>query len=166
MKRPLVFALVLLGGCGGSSIPSAPPTPPPPIYPNMLGGWGGTNSDTWVSTDGSVTGSRGCNETWLITSQTDGAFAGNFQTTPGTLADCALSGTVRGSVLVSGEIEFGHGDTGTTSQCVVVSDNVPARGVVSTNGNITAGYIVLLRCPYRGGTIDYRFTHSVSLSRR
>lgn len=165
MKRALLL-LALLTACGSPAAPTVPPTPPPPVYPSMLGGWGGTSADTWVSTDGSVTGSRTCNENWLISAQSLSTFSGNFQATPGSLADCARSGTVRGTVLTDGSIQFGKGDTGVMSQCVLLSADTPAQGVVSLAGNLTAGFVVLLRCPFRGGTIDYRFTSSYTLSRR
>jgi hypothetical protein len=132
----------------------------------MLGGWGGTEADTWVSTDGTVTGSRTCNETWLVTSQTGDTFSGAFQRTPGSSDICARSGTIRGLVGMSGSIELNHNDTGTTNECVQISGGTAYVGVLSQAGNITAGAIIVLRCPFGRGTIDYRFTTSVAVSRR
>jgi hypothetical protein len=163
MKRLLLLAL-LLTGCGGS--PSAPaPVPTPIPYPNMVGGWAGSASDTWVGNE-TVTGSRVCNETWLITSQTGGAFSGAYQSTPGSLPDCARSGNINGSVLVSGEMEVRHSGSGLSSSCVLIGGGGPFTGVLSPAGNITAGVIHFQRCPFRGGTIDYRVTSGVTLSRR
>lgn len=166
MKRVLLAAMLALTGCGGPSAPTVPPTPPPPVYPNMLGGWGGTQADTWVSLDGSVTGGRTCNEAWLITYQNGGAFSGAFQRTQGSSDVCARSGDLSGSVLTDGTIGIIHSGTGTTGGCPVLSGDLTYRGVLSPAGNITAGTIIVLRCPFRGGEIDYRFTESVTLSRR
>jgi hypothetical protein len=161
-----LFAVLAAVACGGPSTPSVPPTPPPPVYPNMLGGWGGTQADTWVSLDGSVTGARTCSETWLITSQTNDRFSGAFQRTPGSSDACARSGTISGSVLSEGTIELGHSDTGVSGGCPLVSGDPVFRGVLSQAGNITAGTIIVLRCPFGNGTIDYRYTTSVAVSRR
>lgn len=132
----------------------------------MLGGWGGTTAATWVSTDATVTGSRTCNETWLITAQSDGSFSGAFQSTPGTSAVCAVSGDIRGTVGLNGSLTLGQGNTGTMSACTAIGLNPSAIGVLSAAGNITAGFIVMLRCPFGRGTIDYKYTSSFTLSRR
>lgn len=166
MKRALLLLVVLAGCGGGPSAPSIPPTPPPPVYPNMIGGWGGTQADTWVALDGTLPGSRTCNEAWLITSENQGEFAGNFQRTPGSSDVCARSGVISGSALPGGNIAAIHTSTGVAGGCQQVSGDSMIRGVLSTAGNITAGAIVVLRCPAGRGTIDYRFTTSITLSRR
>jgi len=84
MRSPVSLALAVLAllaascGGGGPSTPTAPATPPPPVFPNMIGGWGGTAAQTYtVHAPGSNTtggGSVTCNSTWLITSQTAGSF--------------------------------------------------------------------------------------------
>lgn len=124
-------------------------------------------ADTWVGVnDGSVTGARSCNETWLVTSQTGNAFSGAFQRTPGNSDVCARSGEINGEVFADGTISVSHSGTGVSGGCPLVSGDTTYRGVVSPAGNITAGRIIVIRCPAGRGTIDYRFTQSVTLSRR
>lgn len=164
--RYTVLLVLALYGCGGPSAPTVIPTPAPAVFPSMIGGWSGVASDTWVSTDGSVVGSRTCNETWLVTSQSVETFTGAFQSTPGSLDDCAMAGTLRGTVSPIGSMTIDHGNSGLAKQCTVVGFLPSLLGVLSVNGNITAGAVTTLRCQYRGGLIDYRLTHSVALSRR
>lgn len=165
MRTWTAVLLLTFAGCG-SSTPAAPPVPTPPPIPNMIGGWGGTENETYVSLDGSVTGARTCSENWLITSQTGGAFSGAYQRVPGSDKGCALSGSINGSVLTGGTIQFAHGDEGTTGSCTFLSGDVQSQGVLSASGNITAGEIAVVRCPFGRGTIDVRFTIGFTLSRR
>lgn len=168
MRYALLLVVLALAGCGDDKpfVPTIPPTPPPPTYPNMLGGWAGTQADTYVDNDGRNPGGRTCNESWLITSQQGGVFSGAFQRTAGSSDVCSRSGTVSGSVLVSGEIQFDHTGTGVSGGCAYVAGNQPFSGVLSAAGNITAGTLLILRCPRGNGTVDVRFTTSVSVSRR
>lgn len=166
MKRVLVLALVALAGCGGPSAPTVPPTPPPPTYPNMLGGWAGAQADTFVNIDGTQPGGRTCNESWLITSQTGGAFSGAFQRTAGNSDVCSRAGAINGTVTTTGAIDITHSGTGVAGGCAWVAGNQFFSGVLSPAGNITAGTLLVIRCASGRGTVDVRYTTSVSLSRR
>lgn len=97
MKRLMLAVGIAATACGGGS-----PTSPTPRFPNMIGGWIGTSS-----VNGSALGisaSNTCTESWTITSQTRGDFSGTFQTTGGTTAPCAQSGTINGSTTTNGTI--------------------------------------------------------------
>lgn len=107
----LVFCLLALVACGGTSSQTAPtPTPvtpapaptPQPSYPNMLGTWGGTL--TIVASAGNQSASNTCTHTWNVTSQTDGVFTGTFQLTGGTTVACAQAGNVSGTVDITGHL--------------------------------------------------------------
>lgn len=165
MHRTLLLALLMVG-CGGST-PTAPPTPAPPVYPNMVGGWAGTVANTWIA-EGPITGSRTCSETWLITAQSGGAFSGAFQTTPGTAPECARSGSIEGNVSQDGTLSFrfGSGSGISTTECVRIAGPRDFQGLVSPNGAITAGSVIVLRCPFRGGQLDYQYTTGYTLNRR
>lgn len=165
--RKLALLALLLAGCGSSPVAPVPvPTPIP--YPPMSGGWSGVQSDTWVSADGSVTGARTCNETWLITSQVANSFTGNFQRTPGSDDACARSGDIVGTAETDGTFSLEYRNVGAGGDCVAIpAGSYAFRGVVSAAGNVTAGVIFpILRCPYGRGTIDFRFTRSVVMTRR
>jgi hypothetical protein len=87
----LFLLAVLVAGCGDDK-----PASPSSTYPNMVGSWEGT-----VTTSGTVGGTAAtntCRETWTISSQSAGDFLGTFQTSGGTAAPCAQSGSVNGIV--------------------------------------------------------------------
>lgn len=165
--RPHVVALgLILSACGGGG-PAAPTAPPAPTIPQMLGGWGGTQADTWVGVDdGSITGGRSCNETWLITSQLGNTFSGVFQRAPGNSDVCARSGEISGNVNADGNFSVSYSGTGVSGGCPIVSGDTLYRGVVSASGNITAGRVIVIRCPSGRGTADLRYTQSLTLTRR
>jgi hypothetical protein len=65
----------------------------------MVGTWRGTLTVETVVTPGSRTVNV-CDETWAVTSQIDGQFIGTFQAGAG----CAGSGSMAGTVSMSGEV--------------------------------------------------------------
>lgn len=166
MRYALLIAVLVSIACGGPSTPTVPPTPAPIIYPNMLGGWSGTQADTWVSVDGTRPGGRSCNEAWLVTSQVDSFFSGSFQRTQGNSDVCARSGNIEGRAEASGIFSVSYSATGVAGGCQLIGGDQVRRGVVSPNGNVTAGTVLILRCPDGRGTIDLRYTTSVTVSRR
>ena len=159
MRRAALFSvLALMIACGDS--PTIPSTPPPPQYPSMVGGWGGTWTQTWVTTFGP--GSQTCNETWLVTVQNAGAFDGTYQRSGD---DCGASGMINGGILVSGEVDVRHrGATG--SDCVLLSGDGVYKGFVSPAGGLTAQTAYSVRCPFNRGTLDYSVTATLSMNRR
>lgn len=77
------------------------PTAPTSRFPVMSGNWSGTLTVETAVTPGSGPPTTSvCSETWAIASQTEGQFAGTYQTSGG----CAESGSVNGSVSMSGEL--------------------------------------------------------------
>jgi hypothetical protein len=72
----ILLAAITVLACGGPSTPSAPPTPPPPVYPNMVGGWGGSWAQ--VFTTGAGAGDTTCSAIWLIGTQSAGSFSGRI----------------------------------------------------------------------------------------
>ena len=160
--------------CGGAGTPTEPQIPPPPAYPNLLGEWSGTTHDFWNSVDGSVYGDRQCNAAWRVTSQNGPTFAGTFEVTPGTLgtpgtlSDCARSGVLDGLLgPLRNNVTINDTGTGVMKECVhLESPDTTIRGNVNQAGHVNGFASLLLRCPFRGGTIDYRFTHGVDMTRR
>lgn len=132
----------------------------------MLGGWAGTQADTWVAVDGTQPGGRACNEAWLVTNQTGAAFTGQFQRTQGNSDVCARAGAINGTISPDGRIVVLHSGVGVAGGCPILSGDPSFSGVLSPAGNITAGTIITLRCPFGRGEIDLRFTTSVTLTRR
>jgi hypothetical protein len=99
----------------------------------MLGDWRGTLTVEQVVTPGSAGRTVNvCNETWVITTQVEGRFSGTFQ------ADgvCAQSGSMFGTVSMSGEItgltfSVFVGSPGETSTCRRVSGDGVYTGVLN-----------------------------------
>jgi hypothetical protein len=87
----LFLLAVFIAGCGDDK-----PSSPSSTYPNMVGSWEGTA--TTSGTVGGTLATNTCSETWTISSQSAGDFAGTFQTSGGTTAPCAQSGNLNGVV--------------------------------------------------------------------
>ena len=125
--------LAVVASCGGGSPGPTSPTPATSPYPMMVGSWRGTLTVEQLVTPGS--GERTvslCNETWVITTQTEGRFSGTFQAE----GVCAHSGTMFGTVSISGAITgltFSAfvGSPGETSTCRRVSGDGVYAGVLS-----------------------------------
>lgn len=152
--------LLVLAGCGSSPVAPAPvPTPVP--FPVMIGGWGGTFTETHITSLGPGGGS--CAETWIITGQTNGDFIGTYQRSG---EGCPVSGAVSGKVLVDGSVQLSHVPTSVVPFCTILGGNTAYTGVVSSAGGLTARAAFSERCPYGRGTLDYVITATMAMNRR
>ena len=118
----LLLLAVLVAGCGDDE-----PTSPSSTYPNMVGSWEGT-----VVTSGLVGGtpaSNTCRETWTISSQSAGDFLGTFQTSGGTAAPCAQSGSVNGVVTTGSAVTDIVHSAGTPNTCTRLQRSAMAGAV-------------------------------------
>ncbi len=127
----------LVAGCGGDD-----PAGPTSSFPNMVGSWEGT-----VTTSGTVGGTavtNTCRETWAISSQSAGDFLGTFQTSGGTTAPCAQSGSVNGIVTAGSAVTDVVHSAGTPNTCTRLQRSAMA-GVV-TGAVLTAQSDETLSC--------------------
>jgi len=130
---PSLAIMAVVASCGGGPPGPTSPTPATSRYPMMVGNWRGTLTVEQFVTPGS--GERTvsvCNETWGMTAQTEGRFSGTFQAE----GVCAHSGTMFGTVSISGAITgltFSAfvGSPGETSTCRRVSGDGVYTGVLS-----------------------------------
>lgn len=129
----------------------------------MIGDWRGTLTVEQVVTPGSGGSTVSvCTETWAVTTQTEGRFSGTFQ------ADgvCAQSGSVSGTVSMSGEISgltfsVFVGSPGETSTCRRVSGDGVYTGVL-TGATLTARTTERTVCAAMFLTFDRSYTLSMS----
>jgi hypothetical protein len=96
----------------------------------MVGNWSGTLAVETVQTPGGSRSARGCNETWAVTQQTGGRFTGTFQASG---LDCPQSGSITGTVAMSGELTglMFSPNPGSPGGCLVVSGEVVYSGLLN-----------------------------------
>lgn len=130
----------------------------------MLGGWSGTLTavtDAYLFPPVPTRSSTVCSQTWLIGSQTGGAFSGTF-TQSG--ANCVDTGTVNGTVTSSGAVSFNFASTA-ANFCRFVSGDTTYRGVIGTGVTAQRG-TVRSECSIGGPAVTRDQTASITMDRR
>ena len=163
MKR-LAFRVVVgivATACGGGSA-----TSPTRTFPNMIGGWIGTESVNASALGINI--SNTCAESWTITSQTRGDFSGTFQTTGGTTVPCSQSGTINGSTTTNGSISDLSFSAQVNPQqgCTLVS-RTAYSGVVSST-SLSAQSTERVSCVMAGlsGLVTVDRSYVIALTKR
>jgi hypothetical protein len=94
-----------------------------PLFANLVGAWSGTETSVGLGT------STVCNDTWLINSQTGGAFAGTFQLSGN---GCSEAGSFQGTISTTNAITDIHTTSVTVGSGVVCHDsNATTSGLLS-----------------------------------
>ena len=149
--------------------PSPGPMSPTPSTPSLVGNWTGTLTVEQIVPPEGPRIVNVCNETWTVTTQTEGRFAGTFQASGGTVTRCTEAGSLAGTVSTSGEIAsltFNPpvGSPSDTSTCRRVSGDGVYTGRLD-GASLTAQTAERALCIAGGAGLQFDRTFRLSMNR-
>lgn len=143
--------------------PTTPTTPTTPSLPSLTGTWAGSGV---IVTSFVANPFNSCTVTLSVTAQASGQFFGFISFAGGTIAPCAQSGNVFGSIGSSGAVSLQFSLNGDPTSCATISDAAPLLGTAAVDGSLTLGSTVHRSCTMSTSAFSQDGVQSLSLSLR